>query len=67
MRPTRGMTQSAKHKDVDMVSFTGSKFSRDFSIKERCRFSKKNYLRINKSPNLVFSDCNLEERVNGWT
>ena len=61
--PTVG-TLLSKHKDVDMVSFTGSTRAGVLVSKNAADSVKRVTLELGgKSPNLVFSDCNLEERV----
>ena len=62
--PTVG-TLLSKHKDVDMVSFTGSTRAGVLVSKNAADSVKRVTLELGgKSPNLVFSDCNLQERVN---
>ena len=54
----------SKHKDVDMISFTGSTRAGISVSKNAADTVKRVTLELGgKSPNLVFADCNLKERV----
>ena len=61
--PTVGVMLS-KHPDIDMVSFTGSTRAGISVSKNAAESVKRVTLELGgKSPNLVFSDCDLEKRV----
>ena len=54
----------SKHRDVDMISFTGSTRAGVAVSKDAADTVKRVSLELGgKSPNLVFEDANLEERV----
>jgi len=61
--PTVGSAMS-QHPDVQMMSFTGSTRAGIAVTKDSAQTVKRVTLELGgKSPNLVFADCNLEERV----
>ncbi len=61
--PTAGATLS-RHPDVDMMSFTGSTRAGTAVAKDSADGIKRVTLELGgKSPNIVFADCDLEERV----
>ena len=61
--PTVG-TLLSKHQDIDMVSFTGSTRAGISVSKNAADTVKRVTLELGgKSPNLVFADCDLEQRV----
>ena len=63
--PTVGAALS-KHKDVDMMSFTGSTRAGIAVSKDAADTVKRVTLELGgKSPNIVFEDADLEERVAG--
>ena len=54
----------SKHPDIEMISFTGSTRGGKSVTKESAETIKKVTLELGgKSPNLVFADCDLEQRV----
>ena len=54
----------SNHPDIEMISFTGSTRGGKSVTKESAETIKKVTLELGgKSPNLVFSDCDLEQRV----
>ena len=54
----------SRHPDIQMVSFTGSKRGGMSVTRESAATIKRVTLELGgKSPNLVFADCDLEERV----
>jgi aldehyde dehydrogenase (NAD+) len=54
----------SRHPEIQMVSFTGSKRGGMSVTRESAETIKRVTLELGgKSPNLVFSDCDLEERV----
>ena len=54
----------SRHPDIEMMSFTGSKRGGKSVTIESAETVKKVTLELGgKSPNLVFADCDLEERV----
>ncbi|MBD9375084.1 aldehyde dehydrogenase family protein [Rhizobium sp. ARZ01] len=54
----------SKHKDIDMMSFTGSTRAGIAVSKDAAETVKRVTLELGgKSPNIVFEDANLEERV----
>lgn len=56
----------SKHKDVDMMSFTGSTRAGTAVSKDAADTVKRVTLELGgKSPNIVFEDADLEERVTG--
>ena len=62
--PTVG-SELSKHPDIQMMSFTGSTRAGICVTKDSADTVKRVTLELGgKSPNLVFSDCDLEERVN---
>ena len=61
--PTVGAALS-RHKDVQMMSFTGSTRAGTAVTRDAAETVKRVTLELGgKSPNLVFADCDLEERV----
>ena len=63
--PTVGAAMS-QHPDVHMMSFTGSTRAGVAVAKDAADTVKRVTLELGgKSPNLVFADCDLEERVKG--
>jgi aldehyde dehydrogenase (NAD+) len=61
--PTVGAALSA-HKDIQMMSFTGStRAGTDVSRRASDTVKRVTLELGGKSPNIIFSDCNLEERV----
>ena len=61
--PTVG-SELSKHPDIQMMSFTGSTRAGINVTKDSADTVKRVTLELGgKSPNLVFSDCNLEEQV----
>ena len=57
-------THISGHPDIDMISFTGSTRAGKLISKNAADTIKKVTLELGgKSPNLVFADCDLEERV----
>ncbi|MDG2475250.1 MAG: aldehyde dehydrogenase family protein [Paracoccaceae bacterium] len=61
--PTVGAAMSA-HKDIQMMSFTGSTRAGTDVSRRAADTVKRVTLELGgKSPNIVFSDCNLEKRV----
>jgi len=61
--PTVG-SELSKHPDIQMMSFTGSTRAGICVTKDSADTVKRVTLELGgKSPNLVFSDCNLEEQV----
>jgi len=56
----------SKHKDVDMISFTGSTRAGIAVSKDAAETVKRVTLELGgKSPNIVFEDADLEDRVTG--
>ncbi|KSV74506.1 aldehyde dehydrogenase [Sinorhizobium sp. GL2] len=56
----------SKHRDIDMMSFTGSTRAGIAVSKDAAETVKRVTLELGgKSPNIVFADANLEERVAG--
>lgn len=56
----------SKHKDIDMMSFTGSTRAGTAVSKDAADTVKRVTLELGgKSPNIVFEDADLEERVTG--
>ena len=56
----------SKHKDVDMMSFTGSTRAGIAVSKDAAETVKRVTLELGgKSPNIVFADADLEERITG--
>lgn len=56
----------SRHKDIDMMSFTGSTRAGIAVSKEAAETVKRVTLELGgKSPNLVFADADLEDRVTG--
>ena len=54
----------SKHPDIEMISFTGSTRGGKSVTKESAETIKKVTLELGgKSPNLVFADCDLQQRV----
>jgi len=63
--PLAGATLS-KHPDIAMMSFTGSTRAGSSVSKDAADSIKRVALELGgKSPNIVFADCNLEERISG--
>jgi aldehyde dehydrogenase (NAD+) len=63
--PTVGAALS-KHKDIDMMSFTGSTRAGIAVSKDAADTVKRVTLELGgKSPNIVFEDADIEERVSG--
>ena len=63
--PTVGSAMS-RHPDIQMMSFTGSTRAGTSVTKDSADTVKRVTLELGgKSPNLIFSDCDLEERVSG--
>ena len=63
--PLAGATLS-KHPDIAMMSFTGSTRAGSAVSKDSADTIKRVALELGgKSPNIVFADCNLEERIAG--
>lgn len=63
--PLAGATLS-KHPDIGMMSFTGSTRAGSSVSKDAANTIKRVALELGgKSPNIVFSDCDLEERISG--
>ncbi len=63
--PTAGAGLS-RHPDLQMISFTGSTRAGTAVSKDAADTIKRVTLELGgKSPNLVFADCDLEERVRG--
>lgn len=61
--PTVGAAMS-RHKDIQMMSFTGSTRAGIAVTKDAAETVKRVTLELGgKSPNLVFADCDLEDRV----
>ncbi|MEC8956445.1 MAG: aldehyde dehydrogenase family protein [Pseudomonadota bacterium] len=61
--PTVG-TEMSKHPDIQMMSFTGSTRAGICVTKDAADTVKRVTLELGgKSPNLVFSDCNLKEQI----
>tara|TARA_A100001011_G_scaffold144126_1_gene152266 strand:+ start:293 stop:1717 length:1425 start_codon:yes stop_codon:yes gene_type:complete len=61
--PTVGVAMS-EHKDIQMMSFTGSTRAGTDVSRRAADTVKRVTLELGgKSPNIVFSDCNLEKRV----
>ena len=61
--PTVG-TEMSKHPDIQMMSFTGSTRAGICVTKDSADTVKRVTLELGgKSPNLVFSDCNLKEQI----
>jgi len=61
--PTVG-SEMSKHPDIQMMSFTGSTRAGICVTKDSADTVKRVTLELGgKSPNLVFSDCNLEEQI----
>ena len=61
--PTVGVAL-AKHEDIQMISFTGSTRAGIEVVKNAAVTVKRVTLELGgKSPNIVFADCDLEERV----
>lgn len=61
--PTVGAAMS-RHKDIQMMSFTGSTRAGIEVTKDAAETVKRVTLELGgKSPNLVFADCDLEDRV----
>ena len=56
----------SKHPDIAMMSFTGSTRAGSSVSKDAADSIKRVALELGgKSPNIVFADCNLEERISG--
>jgi aldehyde dehydrogenase (NAD+) len=56
----------SKHPDIGMMSFTGSTQAGSSVSKDAADSIKRVALELGgKSPNIVFSDCDLEERISG--
>lgn len=56
----------SKHRDIDMMSFTGSTRAGIAVSKDAAETVKRVTLELGgKSPNIVFADANLEDRVTG--
>ena len=56
----------SKHPDIGMMSFTGSTRAGSSVSKDAADSIKRVALELGgKSPNIVFSDCDLEERISG--
>ena len=63
--PTVGSAMS-RHPDIQMMSFTGSTRAGTSVTKDSADTVKRVTLELGgKSPNLIFADCDLEERVSG--
>ncbi|MEZ8098490.1 MAG: aldehyde dehydrogenase family protein [Amylibacter sp.] len=63
--PIAGASLS-KHPDIGMMSFTGSTRAGSSVSKDAADSIKRVALELGgKSPNIVFSDCDLEERISG--
>lgn len=63
--PLAGATLS-KHPDIGMMSFTGSTRAGSSVSKDSADSIKRVALELGgKSPNIVFADCDLEERISG--
>ena len=63
--PIAGASLS-KHPDIGMMSFTGSTQAGSSVSKDAADSIKRVALELGgKSPNIVFSDCDLEERISG--
>ena len=63
--PTVGSAMS-RHPDVQMMSFTGSTRAGTSVTKDSADTVKRVTLELGgKSPNLIFADCDLEDRVSG--
>ena len=63
--PLAGATLS-KHPDIGMMSFTGSTRAGSSVSKDSANSIKRVALELGgKSPNIVFADCDLEERISG--
>ena len=63
--PIAGASLS-KHADIGMMSFTGSTRAGSSVSKDAADSIKRVALELGgKSPNIVFSDCDLEERISG--
>ncbi|MAT00882.1 MAG: aldehyde dehydrogenase family protein, partial [Rhodobacteraceae bacterium] len=63
--PTVGSAMS-RHPDIQMMSFTGSTRAGTSVTKDSADTVKRVTLELGgKSPNIVFADCDLEERVSG--
>jgi len=63
--PTVGAALS-RHPDIQMMSFTGSTRAGTAVTKDAADTVKRVTLELGgKSPNLIFADCDLEERVTG--
>jgi aldehyde dehydrogenase (NAD+) len=63
--PTVGSAMSC-HPDIQMMSFTGSTRAGTSVTKDSADTVKRVTLELGgKSPNLIFADCDLEERVSG--
>ena len=63
--PTVGSAMS-RHPDIQMMSFTGSTRAGTSVTKDAADTVKRVTLELGgKSPNIVFADCDLEERVSG--
>ncbi|MGB7287271.1 MAG: aldehyde dehydrogenase family protein, partial [Salaquimonas sp.] len=63
--PVAGNTMSG-HKDIEMMSFTGSTRAGIAITKNAADTVKRVTLELGgKSPNLIFADCDLEDRVAG--
>ncbi|MFV2035057.1 MAG: aldehyde dehydrogenase family protein [Halocynthiibacter sp.] len=63
--PTAGASLS-KHPDIAMMSFTGSTRAGTAVSKDSAEGIKRVTLELGgKSPNIIFADCDLEERVTG--
>ncbi len=54
----------SKHKDIDMMSFTGSTRAGAMVSSDSAPFVKRVSLELGgKSPNVIFADCDVEKRV----
>jgi aldehyde dehydrogenase (NAD+) len=63
--PTVGSAMS-RHPDIQMMSFTGSTRAGTSVTKDSADTVKRVTLELGgKSPNIIFADCDLEERVSG--